>query len=123
MPIAATLTWNDQLTDVTRASGQQITWSGGDPASTVIISGSSQNGTDANAVGASFTCFAKVGDKQFTIPAQVLLALPPSAVVSGVPTGALFVGTNTVPKPFTATGLDVGYLIGTTYSLKTLNYR
>lgn len=122
--IPANMNWTNQsITDVTRANGQLITWTGGDPSGQVMISGTSSNGAATDSVGAGFICFAKSSDNQFTVPAQVLLALPASATVSGVPTGSLLVGTYGAPKSFTASGLDAGYLIYTNLNLKTLNYK
>jgi len=119
------LTWSNQASvgDITRASGQLVTWTGGDPSGFVLITGYSASGTGATSVGATFLCYANVSDGQFNIPANVLLALPPSVVVSGVSTGALLVGSTTTPKPFTAVGVDIGYIVGSSNSLKNLNYK
>ncbi len=125
LAIPASLNWTNfaAITDVTRASGQQVTWTGGDPNGSVVIVGTSSSGTDTNAVGASYNCYAKGSDGSFTIPAQVLLAMPVSVTVQGVPTGTMAVGNVSAPKSFSATGLDAGYLFYTNISLKTLNYR
>jgi hypothetical protein len=53
----------------------------------------------------------------------VLLSLPVSVTVSGVPTGSLLVGTNTTPKALTASGLDNGYAFATVDVLKTLDIK
>ena len=125
MTLGNQLTWANQSSvgDITRASGQLVTWTGGDPNGFVLITGYSSNGSSATSVGAGFSCYANVADGQFTIPANVLLALPPSVSVSGVPTGALLVGSTTTPKPFTAVGLDIGYILSSSNSLKNLNYK
>ena len=125
LTIPASLNWTNQaaVTDVTRSNGQPVTWTGGDPTGNVLIVGTSSSGTDANAVGAVYTCYAKTSDGQFTIPAQVLLALPASVTVQGVPTGSLAVGSVGTPKSFSASGLDAGYLVYTNLSLKNLNYK
>jgi uncharacterized protein (TIGR03437 family) len=125
MTLPTALKWTNQtaITDVNRANGQQVTWTGGDANSLVLITGYSQGSTAANATGATFTCFANTADGQFTIPSYVLLAMPPSVVVSGVSTGGLLVGSSSIPKAFTAVGLDVGYLINTSTSLQTVNYK
>ena len=65
----------------------------------------------------------KTSDNQFTIPAQVLLSLPVSASVQGIPTGVLSVGQVGAPKTFSASGLDAGYLVYTNLVAKTLNYK
>lgn len=53
----------------------------------------------------------------------MLLSLPVSVTVSGVPTGSLLVGTNTTPKALTASGLDNGYAFATVDVLKTLDIK
>ena len=123
--LAAPLVWanQDAITDITRANGQQIKWSGGDPAQPVQITGSSLGGTAADSVGAGFTCFANGSDGQFTIPATVLLAMPPSVTAGGVPTGSITVGATTAPKAFAATGLDQAFAFGAVYTLKSLNFK
>lgn len=125
LTVPAVLKWTNQdaIVNVNRAAGQLITWSGGDPNGTVTIIGTSVSGTAAESVGASFNCTVKGSDGQFTVPAAVLLSLPASVTVSGVPTGSLLVGTNTTPKSFIATGLDAGYVLATVDALKTLNFQ
>jgi hypothetical protein len=119
------LTWTnmDNVVNISRAAGQLITWTGGDPAGTVSIIGSSTSGTAADSVGASFICTAKASDGQFTIPPAVTLSLPVSLTVQGVPTGSLLVGTSTAVKSFTASGLDMGFALATVDALKTLSYQ
>ncbi len=123
--IPSSLNWTNQaaLTDITRSSGQAVTWTGGDPNGTILITGSSASGTAADSVGAAFTCIAKSTDNSFTIPAQVLLALPVSVTVQGIPTGVLSVGQTGAPKSFTASGVDAGYMLYTNLAAKTLNYK
>jgi hypothetical protein len=121
--IPNSLNWtNSTITDITRSAGQAITWSGGDPNGSVLIVGSSTTGT-TDSIGASFQCYANAAAGTFTVPAQVLLALPVSATVSGVPTGSLAVGQYGTPKAFSASGIDYGYLIYTNLNVKTLNYK
>jgi uncharacterized protein (TIGR03437 family) len=125
LTVPAVLTWTnmDNVVNINRATGQLITWTGGDPAGTVSIIGSSTSGTAADSVGASFICTAKASDGQFTIPPAVTLSLPVSPTVQGVPTGSLLVGTSTAVKSFTASGLDMGFALATVDALKTLSYQ
>ncbi|HTP86824.1 MAG TPA: hypothetical protein VMJ34_07750 [Bryobacteraceae bacterium] len=111
VPPAVTWTNEDSITTVTRANGQLITWSGGDPSGYVDISGDSiVLESDNSAVGATFYCRAKVSDHSFMIPPVVLLSLPASASVAGfVVPGGLSVSAATLPKQFSATGLDLGF--------------
>ncbi len=113
MPSAFTWTNQTSITAINRASGVTVNWTGADPGASVIISGSSENGTDtSNLVGGAFTCFANAAAGTFTVPAQVTDALPPSSSISAsgvaVQTGNLSVGTYSPETTFTATGLDYG---------------
>jgi len=53
----------------------------------------------------------------------VLLSLPPSVQVSGVDISSLYVGANTAPVTFTASGLDYGAVIGSVHNSKTIGYK
>jgi uncharacterized protein (TIGR03437 family) len=119
------LNWTNQaaIADVTRANGQPITWTGGDPNSLVLIAGYSSGGISDTSVGAGFTCFANAADGQFTVPSYILLSMPPSVTVQGISTGGLLVGSSSIPKSFTAVGVDVGYLVSTSTAVKNLNYK
>jgi uncharacterized protein (TIGR03437 family) len=117
---------------IIRANGQLVTWTGGDPNGIVSITGDSiQLGSDPNgstAVGAFFTCTAPVSAGKFTIPAPVLLSLPPSTVITPIPgvsidAGSLSVGTSSLPVKFTAEGLDYGFAGTSVTSSKTLGYQ
>ena len=127
LTVPPSLVWTNQnsITTVTRANGQPITWTGGDPNGYVDISGSSFVGlTSASAVIAVFNCRAKTSDGSFTIPPLVLLSLPPSTSISGfaIP-GGLSVGTSTVPKNFTATGLDYAVATSSVDTSKSVTYQ
>jgi uncharacterized protein (TIGR03437 family) len=112
LTLPPTLTWTNQTSasTVTRASGQAITWTGGDPTGYVTITGSSFAVVGSSGVGASFSCQAPTSAGNFTIPAYVLLSLPASSSTGGfaIP-GSLSVGTSSALKQFTATGIDIGY--------------
>ena len=77
---------------ITRANGLPLSWSGGNPADTVTISGGSSNSTDSW----SFVCTTTAGAGGFTVSSQVLNLLPTSS--SG------FIGVLDTPTPasFTA---------------------
>jgi len=79
------LTWTNQasITTVNRAQGVTVTWSGGDSNSYVRISGSTSS-TTAPMVGAVFNCTAPIAAKTFTVPASVLLQLPPGSSTLGL---------------------------------------
>jgi uncharacterized protein (TIGR03437 family) len=128
------LTWTNMssIDTITRANGQLVTWTGGDPNGNVTITGFSfKLGTNANgsdSVGATFICTARDSDLQFTIPAPVLLSLPPSAVISPIPgisiaTGQLSISSSSLPVKFTAPGLDYGYGLTSVSSGKSVTYQ
>jgi uncharacterized protein (TIGR03437 family) len=88
---------------VTRANGMTLTWSGGAANSIIRIQGS--NATDNTQTnGASFTCYAAASAGTFTIPASVLLALPPGNF------GAMEFQPNPAYGTFSASGLNLGFI-------------
>ena len=85
---------------IDRSKDLTITWTGGAPNTQVTVVG----GGFANGVTSGFLCAASVGAGQITIPAYVLLNLPPTGS-SPVP-GQLVV-LNVSVSLFTASGLDI----------------
>lgn len=97
---------NAQIVTVPRGNDLTITWTGGGPTDYVMINGSSYD--SGLRVGASFTCIERAPASRFTVPSFVMLSMPGSTVVQGIPTGNLSVGLLGEPVPFTAPGIDVG---------------
>jgi uncharacterized protein (TIGR03437 family) len=127
LPPALTWTNASSITNVIRANGQLITWTGGDPLGSVEITGYSAFSSGNNTVVAGFECTAPTSAGQFTIPAVVLLALPsspaPSASSTSFALGSLGVGAVAAVKNFTATGIDLGYLTSVFSSAQTVTYQ
>ncbi len=122
--VATPLNWtNSNVANVTRSSGQLITWTGGAPGSYVEIQGTS--GTGAQGVEAFFICIAPVAAGQFTIPSYVLLSLPQStSLVQGVPGGTLIVGNYTeTPVTPVPTGLNYLYTSSGSSTSILVNYQ
>ncbi len=125
------LTWvnQDAVTQVTRSQGVTVTWSGGDPAGTVQISGGVINTSGGTTYSGTFICTTpNVAPFSFTVPPIVTLSMPASTnAVAGpagtppTPTGSLSVGT-TVFAPFTAPHLNFGTISSTVLALKNLAY-
>jgi uncharacterized protein (TIGR03437 family) len=122
------LTWTnmDAITQVVRAQGVQVTWSGGDPAGTVLITGGVINIVGNDTYLGVFTCMAPVSAGQFMVPPIVTLSLPASTSSGGgpagsVPSGSLSVGTM-VSAPFTATGINSGAISSSVVSFKNMAY-
>jgi len=121
MPPVFTWTNQSSLTTIVRANGATVTWTGGDPAGYVAISGSSAliGATAADTATVSFTCTARVTDGSFTIPPIVLLALPPTTAAPGATfasPGTLAVAhTGTAVTQIQASGIEIGG-IGSVFS-------
>lgn len=80
-------TWTNQssVTNIVRANGVTVTWTGGDPSGYVTISGmsTSYGQTAATTVTVTFSCTAPVSAGSFTVPPAVLLALPATNNIPG----------------------------------------
>lgn len=108
--IPANFLWTNQdaITRVIRANSLEITWSGGSPANDYVsITGTS---TGQNNVGATFICTERASAGRFSVPSEVLSALPASIIQQGSPQGILSVAnlpTGNLAR-FTAPGVDIG---------------
>ena len=104
------LVWTNQanMTSVNRANGATVSWTGGADANGLVrISGLASASTSAtSSVFARFDCVAKGSDGSFTIPPAVLLALP----ATGDTLGTLTVGNSYNRVPFSAAGIDHGFI-------------
>ena len=104
--INSPLTWTNEssISTINRSQGVTLTWTGGDPGSYVFIQGIDAIRSPLT-VTSQFLCIAPIGSGQFTVPAEVLLALPPSD-----PSGTSFIslGSYTLGSTISATGLDYG---------------
>jgi uncharacterized protein (TIGR03437 family) len=110
------LVWTNQssITTVNRAQGQQVTWSGGAPGTYVQIGGQS---AVAVGVGATFVCLAPVNDGQFTIPAWILLTLPPNN------NGALHISNLVYGQTYSVPNLDYAYSFTESLTDKVVAYQ
>jgi len=108
-------TWTNEasLVGIDMFAGVTVTWSGGDPNGLTMVAGSSSAFKSA---GISFICAAPTSAGQFTVPAYILLAIPPGSV------GTLAVGSVAPAVPFTALGLDAGYATVIIYNEEAVDY-
>ena len=119
------LNWTNaaSVTTVPRASGQLVTWTGGDPGGNVYIVGFSTAGTtDANTVGAEFICVERTSAGQFTVPAAVLLSLPATNTTEITGAAAMILESVTT-APFTAKGLDQGIVSSSSATFQTVTFQ
>jgi hypothetical protein len=127
--VTAPVVWSNMATipqNVPRSQPLTITWTGGDPNTTVNITGVSI--VTSPALVATFTCTERASAHTFTIPSYVLLQLPPSEVISAAPgvsfsTSYLGVGTAGTPVKFTATGIDQAMATWTVISGRTVTFQ
>ncbi len=120
LPTPMTWTNADAINEVTRTSGLTVTWSGGSGFVTILgFSGVSV----PQEAGAQFACVAQASAGSFTVPAEVLLALPQSQIQDAVPMGALLVGNYTNPVKFTASGLNSGDLSALFTTMKLVSFK
>jgi uncharacterized protein (TIGR03437 family) len=104
-PFRASLTVPKPFTPTVQrsASGVKISWTGGNPSGVVTIEGSGPAGLTG--AYARFVCSERVSAGQFTIPAEVLLSLPPDGTDhAGLGVSASSLATTV----FRARGLDYG---------------
>lgn len=104
----ATVNWTNaaSLNTVTRANGAKFDWSAPNVGAMVI--GGFSSATVPNStktVSAGFYCLTDAARLTFTVPAAVLLYLPPS---NGSNIGFLSLENSTAPISFSAKNLDVG---------------
>jgi uncharacterized protein (TIGR03437 family) len=111
----------DAVTAVNRSSGLTVNWTGGDPNGYISIVGSSTN--VANNAGAIFACYVSQSLGTFTVPSGILLALPVSGSSQGTPNGNLIVGSISKDTRFTATGIDLGFVVSAEQVFKSVAYQ
>lgn len=104
--VPAIFTWTNmsQITTINRSQPLTFTWTGGDPNADVTIAGGS--GASA-AVVVTFICKAHNSAGSLTVPTFILQALPPAAVIGGIPLGSLQIQTSTSVLQSPPSGLDL----------------
>ncbi|MBZ5608222.1 MAG: hypothetical protein LAP38_08195 [Acidobacteriia bacterium] len=124
------LTWTNEasITTVNRAAGVTVTWSGGDPAGYVQITGSSTayGATAADTASVTFICTARDSDGSFFVPPIVLLQLPATAPAPGsnifIP-GSLGISGTGGFAGFQASGINAGAIISIFLTYGTATYQ
>jgi uncharacterized protein (TIGR03437 family) len=103
-------------TAVTRSSGLTVTWSGGNDQTYVEIQGFSPAG-DTGQIGASFQCNVPSSAGSFTIPPNILMALPAGDL------GGLIFAPAMLPTNFSGTGLNFTQLTLLRETFSPLSFR
>ncbi|MCU1339212.1 MAG: hypothetical protein JWO19_4793 [Bryobacterales bacterium] len=109
------LTWTNlsAAATVDRTQGLPVSWTGGNPGTYVVISGTSTS-TASGAI-AGFTCRIAAEAGQFTVPSYILLGLPTGNGGAAV--------QNDIFSTFSATGLDAATAGGAISHNVTSAYR
>jgi uncharacterized protein (TIGR03437 family) len=105
---------NPNVLSVDRSNGYTVTWTGGDPDGYVLISG---RGFTYQSALVDFACVAKATDGTFTVPSNILLALPTTQTRFDMLASWLRVLGISGPVQFTASGLDLGLAMAVTDSV------
>jgi hypothetical protein len=129
--VSPAITWTNemQLSIVDRSKPLTLTWTGGDPAGTMLVIGGSSDPNSQASGG--FTCLAPISAGTFTVPVNSLadlVAVNPSASVSSGSSSQLGVlGLMplplTSPQKFTATGLDLAFAFQSTMVLESVQVK
>ena len=125
-PFTSTITFSDPLLtwtnkDVVAAADRSkdltITWTGGNPGSYVIITGTSTATSTSSLLGliGGFTCLTYADAGHFTVPSYILSALPAGS-------GGVEV-QNDVYAPLPASGLDMAFGLGVVSSSAVGTYK
>lgn len=128
LTIPSPITWTgaDTIKDVTRTQPLTITWTGGDASKEFIVIAGASVDQATQAMG-SFVCAERVDSGKFTVPADVLSALPAASAWStdGYPMGTLSVGVMPILSAvrFSAPGLDAGYFSYARQLMKNVGYK
>ncbi len=113
----------DAISEVVRAQGLRLTFSGAENADYVMVMGFSSSKVGENDTsGAAFFCRARPGNGSFDVPQAVLASLPPSVEVDGVPAGALMMGIGS-SESFAASGMDQGVISQQDLRMRVIAYR
>jgi uncharacterized protein (TIGR03437 family) len=128
-PAAVTWTNEAQIAAVDRSVPLALTWTGGDPAATMLVLGGS---TDPNTqASGGFECLAAMGAGTFTIPVNALADLVAVDPIAPMPSGQSsqlgVLGLMPLPlgdpPKFAAKGLNAGYAFETTVALKSVQVK
>jgi hypothetical protein len=101
--IAASVIWTNKsaVTTLNRSQPVTVTWSGGPSPGYVLIGGT----VHASGMNTAFLCVEDSQKESFTIPAQVLSALPPA----GQGHAYMFIGPHPFTNPVSIPGVDLAY--------------
>ena len=123
--VPAPFIWSnrDQTLNIARSKGLNITWTGGDSASSVFIAAASVD-LPSNSTAVAL-CLVPPGSTSFAVPADVLANFPATRIRAIQSRGVVYVGQWNLASPaaVSATGLDFGALLAVFIGGKTVNFQ
>ena len=116
------LNWSnrDAIDEVSRSQPLVLHWTGAPPGQGVRIFGGNTD-LPANS-SAFFLCVAPAGAADFTVPAEVLSAIPGSHADALASKGVIYLGTEN-PAPFEGSGLDAAFATAVYWTGKTVTFQ
>jgi hypothetical protein len=119
------LAWSNraQTTAITRSQGFTVNWNGApDGQSVIIFGGGVDLPTNSSAI---FACVAPAGASSFAVPAAILGNVPATRVNLLQSKGVVYVGALPTQNPatFSASGIDIGAIVGGTFFGKTVIFQ
>ena len=133
---SSSFTWTnaDSSLSINRSAGIDITWTGGDPAAQVKITGSSAQFDPTSAPmfqitgGAAFTCTADINAGHFFVPPEVLTLLPASGTAANMSTvgpmsPSMLSVANTIQSTFDVPGIDMSVLTFSSGSSRSVQFQ
>ena len=122
-PTPFTWTNRDQIQNVSLAKGLSITWTGGDPSSTVFIVAANVD-LPSNATAVAL-CLVAPGNSAFTVPADAMANIPATRLRAIQSRSAVYVGQWNLATPpgVSADGLDFGAFLPIFVGGKTVRFQ
>ena len=113
----------DALGEIDRSQPLTITWANGVPGGWINIAGTSIFGVGGyGPVGLTFSCWTDAAAGSFTVPPEIVSALPASIETDSPATSSLFLAQWIFEDRFTLSGVDVGRAVSADSIYKTVRF-
>jgi hypothetical protein len=115
--VTGNLRWTNKAAAevVDRKVPLDVTWSGGASSGFVVFGGAATS--DLTGVSRLFACVEDIAKGRLTVPDYVMGALPDARH------GYLFLGAHPLQHPFSARGLDAGFIVDLTSDNRDAQFR
>lgn len=119
------LDWSnrDALSDFDRTQPLTVTWSNGVPGALMNMAGTSIFGVGGyGPIGMTFSCWTDATAGSFTVPPEILAAMPASVDTNPFVSSSLFLTQWIFEGRFTVSGIDVGRFVAADSIYKATHY-